>query len=112
MHGMAVVSNSSVGSETLLLRSVTKLRAAGTKRSSIPAILNAYRSYRAAGMSQRGKKTFASWIFVYVGLLVAVVLVAQTGSAAPQNTANLSPVVIDGAAPALTIDSLIKRSDI
>ena len=106
------MSNSSVGREARLLRSVTKLHAAGTKRSSIPAILSAYRNYWTAAMSRRGKKTLASWIFVYIGLFAAVVLVAQTGSAALQNTANLSPVVVDADAPALSVDSLTRRSDI
>ncbi len=63
-------------------------------------------------MSRRGKKSLSSWIFVYVGLFAAVVLVAQTGPAAAQQTVSLSPVVIDSDAPALTVDSLIRRSDI
>ena len=63
-------------------------------------------------MSRRGRKTVTSWVFVYVGLFAAAVLVAQTGSAASRNTASLSPVVIDGDAPALAVDSFIGRSDI
>lgn len=63
-------------------------------------------------MSPRGKKRLASWIFVHVGLIAAAVLAAQTGSAASRNTVSLSPVVIEGEAPALTINSFMKRSDI
>ncbi len=63
-------------------------------------------------MNYRGRKRVASWLLVYVGFAAAVVFAAQTGSAAARNTASLSPVVLDGQAPALTIDSLMKRSDI
>ncbi len=63
-------------------------------------------------MSRRGKKALASSIFLYVGLIAAAVFVGQTGSAASRDAVSLSPVVIGGEAPALTINSLVKRSDI
>jgi len=63
-------------------------------------------------MSRRGTAKLKTWIFVYAGLIVAVVFIAQTGSAASRDPASLSPVAIDDDAPALTINSLVRRSDI
>ena len=63
-------------------------------------------------MSRKGRKTLASWLFVYVGLIVATIIVAKTGSAASRDEVNLSPVAIGGEPPTLAVESVVRRSDI
>lgn len=51
-------------------------------------------------------------MLVYVGLILATVLVAQPGPAAAERLSTVSPVVIDSDTPAIRVGSLIQRSDI
>lgn len=63
-------------------------------------------------MIRTGKKALIAWIFAYAGLISAAMLVARPGTAASQNTVNLSPVEISEDAPALRFDPITRRSDI
>jgi len=65
-----------------------------------------------SNMNRREVRKLKGWIFLYVGLVVATVFIASTGSAASQDTVSVSPVAISDDAPALTINSLVRRSDI
>lgn len=58
-----------------------------------------------------GRKTFRSWMVLYVAL-VTIALTNQNGDPDYSNAANLSPVMIGADAPALTVAELVRRSDI
>jgi hypothetical protein len=58
-----------------------------------------------------GKKTIRSWMILYVAL-VTIAMTSQHGDPDYSDAANLSPVMIGAEAPALTVDELVRRSDI
>lgn len=63
-------------------------------------------------MIVRGKKVFRSWMFLYAGFIAAVALSNEKPEVAYSNAQNLSPVMIGADSPALTFDTLVRRSDI
>ncbi len=58
------------------------------------------------------KKKRKSWLIVYAIMVAAVVFTTQSGAVAPLDQATLSPVIIDGKAPLLNVDSVVRRSDL
>ncbi len=58
------------------------------------------------------RKTFRSWMFLYAGFIAALALANQAGGMDYSDAENLSPVMIGADAPALTIDEIVRRSDI
>lgn len=63
-------------------------------------------------MDARKRKKVTSWIFVYAALIAAVVFASQSGATAPRELSALSPVILGGDAPALRVESVVRRSDI
>lgn len=63
-------------------------------------------------MTGKRRKTFSSWIIIYSALIAAVVFAAQSGTVPSRSAGNLSPVMLGGESPALTVDSIVRRSDI
>ena len=61
-----------------------------------------------------GKKCnkLSSWIFVYAALIAATVFTGQSGAVAPQDPADLSPVILSGDSPYLAVDAVVRRSDL
>lgn len=59
-----------------------------------------------------GRKAFRSWMFLYAGFVAAVALTNQDSDVNYSNATSLSPVMIGADTPALTIDELVRRSDI
>jgi hypothetical protein len=59
-----------------------------------------------------GSKTIKTWIVIYACFMAAIVF-AESGTAMtlPEH-GDLSPVLIETEAPALTIESVVRRSDI
>ena len=63
-------------------------------------------------MFRAGSKTIKSWIIIYAGFMAAIV-VAENGIAQTlPEPGELSPVLIQADAPALKIESVVRRSDI
>ena len=58
------------------------------------------------------RKTLRAWMFLYAGFLAAIALTNQNGDVDFSSAENLSPVMIGADAPALTVDELVRRSDI
>jgi len=63
-------------------------------------------------MAGKRRKKITSWIFVYTALVAAVIFASQSGTAAPRDVADLSPVILGSDAPALAIESIVRRSDL
>ncbi|MBT8068019.1 MAG: hypothetical protein KJO09_12330 [Gammaproteobacteria bacterium] len=63
-------------------------------------------------MTQKKPKKLKSWLVVYAVMSAAVIFTTQSRALSPQDHGNLSPVMIDGPAPILTIDPVIRRSDL
>lgn len=59
-----------------------------------------------------GRKTLQSWMFLYAGFVAAIAVTNQNDDVDYNDAENLSPVMIGADAPALTIDELVRRSDI
>ena len=58
-----------------------------------------------------GRNTIRSWMVLYVAL-VTIAMTNQNGDPDYSDAENLSPVMIGADAPALTVDELVRRSDI
>ncbi len=58
------------------------------------------------------KKKLKSWLIVYATMVAAVVFTTQSGAVALLDQGTLSPVIIDGEAPLLNVDSVVRRSDL
>jgi hypothetical protein len=58
------------------------------------------------------RKTFRSWMFLYAGFVAALALTSQNSDVDYGDAEDLSPVMIGADAPALTIDEIVRRSDI
>lgn len=59
-----------------------------------------------------GKKALRSWMFLYAGFIAAIALSNEKPGMAHSYTPDLSPVTLGADSPALTIDTLVRRSDI
>ncbi len=63
-------------------------------------------------MLREGAKSIKTWIVVYAGFMAAIVF-AETGVAMPlQDVAALSPIILEADKPALSVESIVRRSDI
>ena len=63
-------------------------------------------------MTQKKRKTLKSWLIVYAVMTAAVIFATQSRALSPDDSGNLSPVMLDGAAPILTIDPVVRRADL
>ncbi|MGB5511792.1 MAG: hypothetical protein WBM87_08805 [Woeseiaceae bacterium] len=63
-------------------------------------------------MFRAGSKTIKTWIVIYAGFMAAIVF-AENGTAMTlPEPADVSPVVMQAAAPVLKIEAVVRRSDI
>jgi hypothetical protein len=60
----------------------------------------------------RGRKAIKTWMFVYAGLMAVMAFTSQTRDLKFEDAAELSPVAVENGAPALKVDSLVRRADI
>lgn len=63
-------------------------------------------------MAGKKRNSITSWIFVYALLVAAVVFTGQSAAVVPPESGTVSPVVLGGSAPLLTVTSITNRSDI
>ena len=63
-------------------------------------------------MTDKKRKKLQSWLIVYAVMCVAVIFTTQSRAVAPPGQGALSPVTIEGEAPILTIDPVVRRSDL
>lgn len=59
-----------------------------------------------------GKMALRSWMFLYAGFIAAIALSNEKPAMAYADQQELSPVTLSADSPALTIDTLVRRSDI
>lgn len=59
-----------------------------------------------------GKKALRSWMILYAGFIAAIALSNEKPAMAYAVKQELSPVALGADTPALTIDTLVRRSDI
>lgn len=63
-------------------------------------------------MTDNKQKKRTSWLFVYAAMFVAVVFATQSGAKVPADRRALSPVIIDGNAPLLNVEAVVRRADL
>ena len=63
-------------------------------------------------MLRAGSKSNKSWIIVYAGFMAAIVFAEHGIAMTASELDELSPVLIQADAPALKIESVVRRSDI
>lgn len=63
-------------------------------------------------MTDKKHKKLKSWLIVYAAMFAAVIFATQSSAVTPGDQGALSPVIIDGRAPVLDIDSVTRRSDL
>ena len=63
-------------------------------------------------MTDKKRKKLQSWLIVYAVMCVAVVFTTQSRALAPPGQGALSPVSVEGVAPVLNIDPIVRRSDL
>lgn len=62
-------------------------------------------------MSKHSKR-LKSWTYVYAALIIAVVFASQSGAQTTRDLGSVSPVAQGSAAPFLSVDPVVKRSDL
>lgn len=60
----------------------------------------------------KGKRAFRSWMFIYAGLVATVAFANPGHDSAYPDSAELSPVALETAVPALKMEAITDRSDI
>ncbi len=63
-------------------------------------------------MTEKKQKKLKSWLIVYAAMVGAVIFASQSRAVAPRDLSALSPLTIDGEAPLLNVDSVVRRSDL
>lgn len=61
---------------------------------------------------RKAQTSVRSWMFIYLSLVASILFADQAELQDTRKPATVAPVVITGAAPILSIDSLVRRSDI
>lgn len=63
-------------------------------------------------MTDKKQKKSKSWLIVYAAMAAAVIFATQSDAVESPDRNALSPVMIDGEAPLLRVDSIVRRADL
>ncbi|MGB5626883.1 MAG: hypothetical protein WBM61_14180 [Woeseiaceae bacterium] len=61
---------------------------------------------------RKARTSARSWMFIYLSLIASIVFADQADFHDVREPASIAPVVTSGAAPILSIDTFVRRSDI